>query len=331
MRYGIFAMITLLLISIALPIVDAQLHDTLVKDQPKLPKGLSDFYDNYRKEYMPEFIRFALGGSMMGGKIEENTKDFFSIGNYIVIHDVGGLDARTSRIAEEYLEDTVIKPLKEKKSVPLQTGNTMSFKKLDRLSLAKLLYYYVRDDVYFPHGEEGGRVSPLSRIPGMNLMFTTTPEIIRFPCETVEDQHGACADQALLLATLLNMEGYEVALGTAPSMAKKNKDGTFTWFGYHVCVYLKDEGWRIGRYDLGKDVFGNDLGGKWIILDPINSPRHVSHMRMMGGGKVLEFGDDPNWVEYREEDNTLFGYGLIDEETAKRFDAEEVKKRLIGN
>ncbi|VUT25028.1 MAG: hypothetical protein MASP_00798 [Candidatus Methanolliviera sp. GoM_asphalt] len=329
MRYGIFAMITLLLISIALPIVDAQLHDTLVKDQPKLPKDLSDFYDSYRKEYMPEFIRFALGGSMMGSMIEENTENFFFSGNYIVIHDAGGLDDKTSRLAGEYLKDTVIKPLKEKKSVPLQTGKTMSFRKLDRLSLAKLLYYYVRDDIYFPHPEEEGRrISPISRIPGMGLMFTTTPEIIRFPCETVEDQHGACADKALLLATLLNMEGYEVAIGTAPSMAKKNDDGTFTWFGYHVCVYLKDEGWGIGRYDLEKDVFGNDLEGRWIILDPINSPRHIAHMRMMGGGKVLEFGDDPNWVKYRGEDNILFGYGLIDEETAKRFDAEEIEKKL---
>jgi len=308
--------ITLAVYPIISSVQAQQIYDPRDKNIPPIPSDLKQFYNNFRQKHTPELVHFLLAGSW-NKDTDKVAKDFFSIGNFMVVHDTGKLQTNTSRLAENYLKDNVTNPLKAKKSITLQTGETLKFKKLDRLSTAKLYYYYVRDHIFFPHSSDEGGVT--NRIPGFNLLVTTTSERVRFPTETVAAGVGACADQALLLAALLYMDGYEVAIGTAPSIGTKNEDGSITWAGYHVCVYLKDEGWGIGRHELKDDEFGNKMDGKWIILDPINSPRHVQNMRMMGGGKVLEFGDDPAWLNIISFDDPLVGYALIDEKAAKEF------------
>jgi len=297
--------------------VQAEIYDPREK-KPSLPEELEKFYDDFRRKHTPEVMRFMMAGSW-SSDIDKTAKDFFALGNYMVVHDTGKLDKNTSKLAGDYLKDNVTDPLKSKKSVTLQTGETLKFKNLNRLNTAKLYYYYARDHIFFPHSSEEGGIT--NRIPGFNLLVSTTREGVRFPCESVEAGVGACADKALLLASMLYMDGYEVAIGTAPSIGNVNDDGSITWGGFHVCVYLKDEGWGIGRHELKEDEFGNRMDGKWIILDPINSPRHVQKMRMMGGGKVLEFGDDPNWLNIISFDDPLIGYALIDERAAKEFAA----------
>jgi hypothetical protein len=232
--------------------------------------------------------------------------------NYMVVHDAGGLDTSSSKLCKEYLENVSIKPLKENKSILLQTGETLSFEELDRLAEAKLIYYYVRDHIYFPHpGEKGISITSCFGIP----------EIIKFPGEIVGTQHGICCDQALLLATLLKMEGYEVAVGSAPEQVPSvpGNNTTTVWMVYHSYVFLKDEGWDIGNLTLNEDIFGNKLDGKWIFLDPIYSPRHFQD-------RSLEFGEFAFWWPSMKNTNTtwepqnelLFSYELIDEEIAKK-------------
>ncbi|VUT25030.1 MAG: hypothetical protein MASP_00800 [Candidatus Methanolliviera sp. GoM_asphalt] len=312
--HGIFVLL-LLSVSMASPIASAQLHDTLVKDQPKLPNELSNYYRDFRGSHYIDLLK----NSGIGEKKEKDRRDLAVIENYMIIHDAGRLDLESSEIARGYLEETVIKPLKEEKSVFLQTGETMEFEDLDRLALAKLLYYYVRDDIYFPHPEEERGIERcFASVPKVGLLLLMSPEIIKFPCETMRTQHGDCTDKALLLSTLLKMEGYKVAIGSAPAMTV-NTNGEYVWFGYHTYVLLKDEGWGVGRLELKEDIFGHKMGGRWIILDPIYSPRHFDRIQLLGGGKVLEFGDTPNWVGYKDEmftplNEVLFSYGLVNEE-----------------
>ena len=183
--------------------------------------------------------------------MEQGRKDYGILLNYMAIHDSGGLETDSSAFSKDYLKDTVINPLKNNKSVLLQDGEILSFEELDRLALSKLIYYHVRDHVYFPHINT-------TDIAGSTLSMMGLPEIIKFPSEVIEGQHGACADQTLLLATLLKMEDYEVAICSGPSMAIPIDENNFVWFAYHNFVYLKDEGWGIGTQTFSQDIFGKE-------------------------------------------------------------------------
>jgi len=100
----------------------------------------------------------------------------------------------------------------------------------------------------------------------------------------------------LPLAALLKLEGYDVAIGFYPSMGIKLGESMF-FVGYHHYVLVRDEGWGIGEWHPKEDMFGNPMPGDWIVLDAICSPRHVSHMKMVGGShKALSFGEDPVWA-----------------------------------
>jgi hypothetical protein len=269
-------------------------------DWPKpssLPSELLDYYKS-QKEGILRSVTSQLGGP----------RDIFPQERKIILHDIGGENSRTSEIAKQYLLENVIGPLQEEKEVGLQDGRTLWFEKLDRLSQAQLLYYYVRDHIFFPEEAKGG----LSKIPLIGkIPMSAVTSAAAYPCEVVARQEGECMGKTMTLAALLKLCGYDVALGFFPAFVLRGgiafiPGGTIV---YHNYVFLRDEGWGIGKWELEKDFQGKKMEGDWILLDSICSPRHVPRMEMVGAGKpkVLEFGDDPAWTEPLLDDPSTWG------------------------
>jgi len=257
----------------------------------QLPDALSEYYQDWRGKHWLSLISCLAGPPCLPPSMPARTFEC------IVLHDLGAQPMDSSKMARDYLVK-VIEPLKENKSIQLQDGTTIRFDQLDRLALAELIYYYVRDGILYPHPENAAGVGgALRSLPWLGLFVASLPWLVKFPVETVATGYGECFDQALLLATLLKIEGYDVAVGFFTPFAKP-LDDRWAWWGYHCYVLVRDEGWGIGHWSPEKDVFGNPMPGKWIILDPINSPRHAPHMQMIGGGKPLSFGEDPPWTDY---------------------------------
>ncbi len=227
--------------------------------------------------------------------------------NYMVLHDSGNLNIHSSYESEEFLRDRVLNKIKTE-GVELQNGEILRYENPSRLELAKLIYYYVRDEIYYPQADERTGIDrKISSIPFIGLAYLMHPEVIKFPSEVFITEHGTCFDQSTLLAALYKIEGYDVAIGFFTPFSVE-VGGKNAYFSYHTCVFLKDEGWGVGRCKL------DGLDGDWILLDPINSPRHAPHMQMIGGGRVLEFGDYPNWVRYVKTEfiqKNPFGYRLV--------------------
>jgi hypothetical protein len=249
---------------------------------PPLPQELSDYYQQQKKG-----LRFEISVERGG------PKKIFPWEEEMILHDTGFKDEKTSKMAKEYLLQNAIKPLMERKSVELQDGSVVEFEQLNRLAQAELLYYYVRDHILFPHPKKSffSSIPILGRI---SLRGSFAPH----PCEAVAKQEGDCMGKAMALASLLKICGYDVALGYFPAFVIDIGVGPTPTLFYHNYVFLKDEGWGIGKWKLEKDMWGNEMEGDWIILDSICSPRHVPHMEMVGGEhKVLKFGDEPVWVQ----------------------------------
>jgi hypothetical protein len=256
-----------------------------------LPQELSQYYQEHKSK--ADVVR----GILATPEVE------FSFYKRAILHDAGLLDNKTSQIAKEYLMQNVIQPLTERKSVTLQDGSVVAFEELDRLALAQLIYYFCRDQILF-FGEESeismqGLSIPGSEevAPGSQLDMIAAFMNVRYPCETVAIQHGLCADEAVILATLLKLCGFEVAVGYYP---QSMPCGTFTlyWPGaYHHWVFLKDEGWGIGHWNPTQDALGNPMDGDWILLDCIHSPAHFPI-------ETLEFGEDP--LSWTTRTNTTF-------------------------
>jgi hypothetical protein len=257
-------------------------------DITPLPPELSDYYQRERNMHRPEWIFYELG----------RPEDIFSGERNMVLHDIGEGNESTSKLAKEYLLSNVIQPLRERKSLHLQDGKVIQFDELSRLTQAQLMYYFVRDYILYPHPEEfSGVERTLKSLPYVGVALSGLPSVLKYPCETVSSCHGLCNDQAMLLAALLRLCGYDVALGFFASMGRE-LDGRVIFLSYHNYVLLKDEGWGVGRWELRGDGLGNPMIGKWIILDPICSPRHAPYMEMVGcPHKALVFGEDPGWTK----------------------------------
>jgi hypothetical protein len=260
-----------------------------------LPVELSHYYQQQRARGFDHPLRhFILGTPEKCFYYYEKT----------IRHDIGAENTPTSNMARDYLMENVILPLKERKSVTLQNGSIIGFEELDRLALAQLIYYFSRDHILF-FGEEleGGEELPPIGDKGdiLTSMRQILPRIsIRFPCEMLAMRHAFC-DKAVLLATLLKLAGYEVALGFFPSTSvpipPQAPKSLLYWPGaYHNYVFLKDEGWGIGHWKLDQDTLGNRMGGDWILLDCIHSPRHFPQ-------ETLAFGEDPtSWTRFVQDE-----------------------------
>jgi hypothetical protein len=223
----------------------------------------------------------------------------------LVLHDIGSfkfhklcpreMDCGTCHdCAYDYLANEIIQPLYEAKSIRIQgpdglfeSGETLQFDELTRLAKTKLLFYYVRDYVDFPKN--------IALIAGVIQTF-------KAPSETFFDKKGVCISQAMALAALLKMEGFDVAIGFMPSIGIPFMPvGLIT----HAYVFVKDEGWGIGEWKLVEDMFGNPMQGEWILLDPVWSPKNG------GSANAQDYGENPTWVNVFTRPQMT--WGLIDE------------------
>ncbi|VUT24234.1 MAG: hypothetical protein MASP_00409 [Candidatus Methanolliviera sp. GoM_asphalt] len=187
---------------------------------------------------------------------------------FAILHDAGKSGTEDSRMAKEYLRNEVINPILEYRALKLEDGSILAYddiakkyanknldrESLDRLVTAELLYYYSRDYIVFPNPNK----NPDDKMASMAL-----PHVLAFPCETVSMQKGICWNQNIALAALYEMMGYDVALYLVPAAPYY-----FTG-GYHAVILLKDEGWGIGDWKLERDNMGNDISGRYIVLDPM--------------------------------------------------------------
>ena len=271
---------------------------------PPLSKELSDYYKSQKKS----ILSIDNAASYLGGP-----QDIFPQEEDIIFHDIGGEDSETSDMARQYLLDYVIQPLTDEKKIELQDGRVLIFTELDRLSQAQLLYYYVRDHVIFPKEAKGG----LSRIPVIGEIIPKVTSAAAYPCEVVARQEGECMGKTMVLAALFKLCGYDdVAVGFHPAFVLRSPPIPGVprlIIIYHNYLFLKDEGWGIGRWKLGEDFLGEKMEGDWILLDSICSPEHVPDMKMVGPKepKVLEFGDDPVWAEPFFDDQSKWGTDMF--------------------
>jgi len=281
---------SLLLIAVLLAIPSTAAAQENGWEIKPLPAELSYYYQEQRAGSFDHSLRHFILGT---------PEECFYYHEKAILHDIGVENTPTSTIARDYLMENVILPLQERKWVTLQDGSVIWFEELDRLALAQLIYYFSRDHILF-YGEEleGGEELPPIEDKGDASISVKQLLPIRFPCEMLATRQTLC-DQAVLLAALLKLAGYEVALGFFPQgmpIPPQAPKSMLYWPGvYHNYVFLKDEGWGIGHWKLDQDTLGNKMGGDWILLDCIHSPRHFPQ-------ETLAFGEDPtSWTRLVED------------------------------
>lgn len=274
-----------------------------------LPPELEENYQKFREVAMPELESFM---DMRSYSLEDITL----LMKEMSYHDAGilnatnsemenryGIDATNStKVAAEYLKREVIDPLKTTRSVTLETGEVIAFEDLSEAALLELLFYQVRDNIKMAGPEDVPESERWqANIPGLKNFVVSEEKIVQFPCETVFlGRGGICYDKALLLGTLLKMEGYDVAYGYYASWVLNiGPFGSIRMPGYHSYVIVKDEGWGIGDWVIegARDMNGKEMDGKWIVLDPLYSPSFAPKMQMIGEHKPVKFAETPPWAK----------------------------------
>jgi len=292
----------LLAFSLMLPAIGAE-----ASQKEPLPKELEEGYASFRKVAMNEMGDFLDMRSYSLDNITMLMKE-------MTYHDGGLLNSSNSeirmrygmsitnstKIAAEYLTRNILEPLKREKAVTLETGETIKAEELTRERLLELLFYYVRDNIKMagpndvPENERW-----MSGIPGLKF-YAAADKIVQFPTETYFlGRGGICYDKALLLGTLLEMEGYDVAYGYYASWVLNIGPRSIRLPGYHSYVVVKDEGWGIGNWTIqdSRDMNGKDMSGRWIVLDPLYSPSYAPNMQMVGEHRPVKFAEVPPWAE----------------------------------
>ena len=244
--------------------------------------------------------------------------ELFELLRNMTLHDINKYkfeeekDDRYCKEALRYLERNVMNPLKSSKSLTLLNGTRMSVAgEDDRLGMAKLLYYYVRDYITFPEDlNESVESTGSFRFMGMELPMP----MYRFPAEAVEDRTALCEDKATALAALLKLGGYEVIIAFLPDLAIINQYPQMLPLvrGYnhpalmHTYILIKDEGWGIEEAVIEPkvDMYGNPIEGKWIILDPLYNENYTMY-------NPVDFGEKPGWCAKKEIAEGLIYYGVV--------------------
>ena len=294
MKWFVVAISAALLCTLALP---AGSREPVQSPEP-LPDELEDYYWNLRRENKYWFTSIIIGlpPKDMGWIVRNRIAMFspyreFQWLKFAIEHDAGELDTETSKLAGEYLRENVIDPIMTYKAVKMQNGHiataeeieskyfslNLSREELDRLVLAELLFLYVREYVYFPPNkapgnnryEESVSRSPLPAKEQIISFYASIglPQVNSFPAETISMQQGICWQQAIALATLYKIEGYDLALYLIPASPTLPP---YPIGGYHGVVLLRDE-WGVNatHIELKTDSMGGELEGTYLMLDPM--------------------------------------------------------------
>jgi hypothetical protein len=192
--------------------------------------------------------------------------------------------SRSTKLASNYLKRNVLERLK--------SAYPREFEDRDRL--LELLFYYVRDEIRMAGPEDIPEEERLlANAPGVGgTLYISKERVLQFPAETVAlEVTGVCYDKCMLLGALLKLSGYEVAYGYYPAAVFNFGPIKREFGGYHSYVLVKsDRGdWTI---EGEKDIYGNPMDGKWMVLDTLYSPSHAPKM----GFKPVGFGETPPWA-----------------------------------
>jgi hypothetical protein len=335
-----------------LPVVLPANAQEAVPAPAPLPKELEDYYWSLRTENNYWLTSILIGISLNPGRILRHglfsPYDEFQWLKFAIEHDAGLLGTETSKMAGEYLEENVIEPIKKDKAIKMMNGHivtgeeikskyaylNLNEEEMDRLVLAELLFLYVREYVYFPPGKAPGNnryeesvsrsILPaneqlISFYAGMGL-----PQVLSFPAEAISMQQGICWQQATALAALYKMTGYDFALYLVPA-APFNPISAICpipgcllfpiWVlgGYHGIVMLKDEwGLDAPHMSLEEDSMGNELGGEYLMLDPMYDYIRARGQAQGALGALAGTAQNLN-VETLEEMDALPGvYGFLE-------------------
>ena len=259
---------------LAMPVAAQQ---RVVPPPDPIPAELNDYYWNLRVDNRYWWDSVLCGcpplnnlGYMIKSRSFFSPYKEFEWLKFAILHDAGKSGTEDSKMAGEYLSTEVINPILKYRALRLEDGSVLTYndiakkyasknldrESLDRLVTAELLYYYSRDYIVFPNPNK----NPDDMMASMAL-----PHVLAFPCETVSMQKGICWNQNIALATLYEMMGYDVALYLVPASPMP----PYPTGAYHAVILLKDEGWGIGDWESARDSMGNDIPGRYIVLDPM--------------------------------------------------------------
>ena len=339
-----------LLCTLALPAMAQQ--DSVPAPAP-LPEELKDYYWSLRTENRYWLTSLLIGISLSPRIILKyglfSPYDEFQWLKFAIEHDAGLLNTTTSEMAADYLRENVLDPIMRYRAVKMMNGHVvteeeikakysnlnLTKEKMDRLVLAELLFLYVREYVYFPQSAEIApnneryveslSRSPLPSNPSLIPFYASMglPQVLSFPAEAMSMQQGICWQQAIALATLYKMTGYDFALYLVPA-APFNPFSCILpipfcllfpmWVlgAYHGIVMLKDEwGLDAPHMTLEQDSMGNPLGGEYLMLDPMYDYKRA--MAQSQGLPALAGMVQSQSVETLEEMDALPGvYGFLE-------------------
>jgi hypothetical protein len=208
-----------------------------------LPPGMDAYYDEIRSTYVSRYR-----GSYSGVNV-------FRV--MIVLHDSGQMSLDGRWYVDQYGEEPRIVARNKLTEVIKRIGGYESLKGREKVPR-------LRETI------RGSNLRVLAKF--VRTQIKNLPEdYSRFPLETLALRGGDGEDKVMLLAALLEVEGYETGLITI-----FDHENNF----YHTALAVKDEGDWVGNRLMLK---GQEKEGFiWILLDPYSD---------------VSFGEMPAWTE----------------------------------
>ncbi|MBI5253949.1 MAG: hypothetical protein HY930_06105 [Euryarchaeota archaeon] len=207
-----------------------------------LPPGMDEHYSEIRRQYFDKF-RYSYW-------------DVVSFYAMMVLHDTGQREiknggkfkANASKLSAEKLREIIreipgYESLAGREKIP-------RYREAVRERNARMFNSYVIN----------------------NITYLEESDYPRFPLETLAYGMGDCEDKAMLLAALLEIEGYEAGM-----LLIYDAENKF----FHQALVVRDENeWAKAKFKFkGYEI----MGRTWIILDPTWK---------------TEFGELPGWTDY---------------------------------
>jgi hypothetical protein len=287
---------------LSMPVKERGLTDDEIMDRvksieaPKAPQELLDYYWKVRLRNLDDIVASILPDTPLFG--DNFLIRYAQYAEELIDHDIGKR-GEYSEMALTYLYDDVLVPIAKAVDVDPASQDLE-----DRLTLAKAIYYWVRDGIKFTSYGDISKVLKAIPLTPLGLLYPfdsrislnlsrlaereievadaiPIPFLMKTPVETASYGHATCQGQTLLLAALLKLTGFDVSIGfislqilysTHPGLIRlldlilpvKVAD-IFNIPGLgHMYVMLKDPGWSVGRWEVGEEFQIVEEGGRIV-------------------------------------------------------------------